>query len=114
MSSSSFSSQKKKLDFEIARLEKITNIKRRFKVVWIPLKQSHIEGKVEKNTITIYSQNIDDALETLQHEFVDCIVCDAIRPYLKLVNVLLSMISNDAYCKKEESVETLLSLCNDK
>lgn len=101
------------LEKELQRLQEITGKCTDFELIWTPTHESYIEGKVEDNTITIYSQGIKQATETLRHEFVDCIVCDAIKPYIKLVNVLLSAISNDAYCKKEESVEALLSLCND-
>ncbi|AIC16836.1 hypothetical protein NVIE_2621 [Nitrososphaera viennensis EN76] len=45
--------------------------------------------------------DVDGALQTLRHEFVDVIVSSAIEPYLKLVNTLLSAISEDAYKKKK-------------
>lgn len=105
-----YMNEKIQLEKELQRLQEITGKCKDFELVWIPKKNSHIEGKVEDNTITIYSQEIKQAIETLRHEFVDYIVCDAIKPYIKLVNVLLSAISRDSYDKKEESVETLLNL----
>ncbi len=102
------------LEKELQRLQELTGKNNNFELVWTPTPDSHIEGKIEDNTITIYSQDIKQATETLRHEFVDYIVCDAIKPYIKLVNVLLSVITKNAYYKKEESVEMLSSLCNDK
>jgi len=84
-----------------------------FDVVWSPQNNSQIEGKVEGNTITIYSENIVDALDTLQHEFVDHMISQAIKPYITLVNSLMSIITKEAYETKEKSVEALLKLIND-
>ncbi len=106
--------EKLQLKKELQRLQKLTGKCKDFELVWIPKRNSHIEGKIKDNTITIYSQGIKQATETLQHEFIDYIVCDAIKPYIKLVNVLLFTISKDAYYAKEESVEMLLSLFNNK
>lgn len=98
------------LEKELERLKARTRIKSNFKVVWSPKMDSKKEGEVVGNTVFIYSMNVDEALQTLRHEFVDIIVSSAIQPYLKLINVLLSTISEDAYKKKEEAVEALLKL----
>lgn len=85
------------------------------KVLWIPKADSVKEGEVVGNTIYIYSTNLADALETLQHEFFDAMISAALRPYLDLINALLSVISEQAYCKKEEVVESLVRMmrCSD-
>lgn len=85
-----------------------------FKVVWLPKSNSQKDGEVVGRTIFVYSQNIDEALQTLRHEFVDAIVSSAVEPYLKLVNSLLSAISEQAYNKKEAVVEALLKLLSDR
>jgi hypothetical protein len=99
---------------ELERLKARTGIKTDFRVVWSPKADSKKEGEVVGNTIFIYSLDVDGALQTLQHEFVEVIVSSAIEPYLKLVNTLLSAISEDAYKKKEKAVEMLLKLLIDK
>ncbi|AIC14495.1 hypothetical protein [Nitrososphaera viennensis] len=96
------------LEKELERLKDRAGIKTEFKVVWSPKSDSENEGKVVGDTI-LYSLDVEEALQTLRHEFVDLIVSSAIQPYLKLVNVLLSEISEDAYKKKEEAVETRLN-----
>lgn len=101
------------LEEELERLKARAAIKTEFKVFWSPKADSKKEGEVVGNTIFIYSLDVDEALQTLRHEFVDIIVSSAIQPYLKLVNVLLSAISEDAYKKKEEAVEMLLKLLVD-
>lgn len=80
-------------------------------VAWVPRIESTKEGEVIGNTIYIYSTSSHMALETLRHEFFDLIVSNAIKPYMNLVNALLSVIGENAYKSKEEAVESLLLLC---
>lgn len=101
------------LEKELERLKARTGMKTDFKVFWSPKVDSTKEGEVVGDSIFVYSLDVAEALQTLRHEFVDVVVSSAIQPYLKLVNVLLSAISEDAYKKKEEVVETLLKLLVD-
>ena len=101
---------KRRLASELNRLQKITGNNQQFDLIWSPQNDSHIEGKVEGNAITIYSENIEDAIDTLQHEFVDYIISQTIKPYVNLVNSLMSIITKDAYETKEDAVESLLRL----
>ncbi len=101
---------KRRLASELNRLQKTTGNNHQFDLVWSPQSDSYIEGRVEENVITIYSENIADAIDTLQHEFVDYIISQAIKPYVNLVNSLMSIITKDAYETKEDVVESLLRL----
>lgn len=101
------------LEKELEKLKARAGMQRNFKVAWLPKADSKKDGEVVGDTIFIYSLDFDEALQTLRHEFVDAVVSSAIEPYLKLVNVLLSAISEVAYKKKEEVVETLLKLLAD-
>ena len=101
---------KRRLASELNRLQKITGNNEKFDLIWSPQNDSDIEGKVEGNAITIYSENIEDAIDTLQHEFVDYIISQAIKPYVTMVNSLMSIITKDAYETKEDAVESLLRL----
>ena len=58
--------------------------------------------------ITIYSEDISTAMDTLRHELVDYITSNAIRPYLKAVSALLSVIGEASCQRKETSAESLL------
>ena len=107
-----YSNQKKLLLTELYRLQRITGYMHNFDVIWSPQSNSQIEGKVEGNIITIYSEDIRDALDTLQHEFVDYVTSQTIKPYITLVNSLMGIITKEAYETKEKSVEALLSLIN--
>jgi hypothetical protein len=80
------------------------------KVLWIPKTDYTKEGEVIGNRIYIYSTNLTDALETLRHEFFDAMICSATSPYLDLINALLRIISEQAYQKKEDAVESLVRM----
>lgn len=98
---------------ELENLEQMTGIKTRYKIIWIPKINSAKEGEVVGNTIYIYSTNFADALETLRHEFFDAMVSAISKPYLDVINALLSVISEMVYQKKEEVVESLVRLVSD-
>ncbi|MCE2506806.1 MAG: hypothetical protein J4F36_10165 [Nitrosopumilaceae archaeon] len=95
---------------ELDRLKKKSGINANFEVLWIPKTTSAKEGEAIGNKIYIYSTNFSDALETLRHEFFDAMICSATTPYLDLINVLLSVISEKAYQKKEDVVESLVRM----
>lgn len=95
---------------ELEKLEQITRIKTECKIVWTPKVESKKEGEVLGKTICIYSCNLKDAIHTLQHEFFDILICRTNKPYVELINALLSIISEKAYLEKEDVVETLVKL----
>jgi len=81
------------LEDELRKLEKSTcNHNKELEIIWIPKLDAKKEGEVIGNTIYIYSTRSQMALETLRHEFFDLIVSNAIKPYMSLVNALLSVI----------------------
>ena len=95
---------------ELEKLEQITGIKTECKIVWIPKVESKKEGEVLGKTICIYSCNLKDAIHTLQHEFFDILICRTNKPYIEIINTLLSIISEKTYQEKEEVVEMLVRI----
>ena len=93
----------------------MTGIETECKISWIPKTESKKEGEVLGKTIHIYSCNLEDAIHTLQHEFFDILVCRTNKPYVEVINTLLSVISEKTYQEKEEVVEILVRLirCSD-
>jgi hypothetical protein len=98
------------LEKELDCLKQKSTTNRNLKVLWIPKTDHTKEGEVIGNTIYVYSANLADALETLRHEFFDAMICTASKPYLDLINALLSVISEQAYSKKEKVVESLVKM----
>ena len=101
------------LERELDRLKQLSDMGKNLRIVWLPSKNSKKEGQVVGRTIYIYSTNIHEALQTLRHEFIDYLICKAIEPYQKLANILLSLISEQAYRKKEKVVEALLRVLDE-
>lgn len=98
------------LKTELASLKRKCGVSNHLDVLWIPKTNFVKEGEVVGNTIYIYSTNFTDALETLRHEFFDALISSVSKPYLDLINALLSVISEKAYQKKEEVVESLVRM----
>ena len=95
---------------ELVKLEKMTGIKTNCSLVWSPKVESKKEGEVLGNTIYVYSCNVDDAINTLRHEFFDALICKTNKPYVQIINTLLSIMSEKIYFEKEEIVEALVRL----
>ena len=95
---------------ELGKLEKMTGIKTKCSLVWNPKVESIKEGEVLGKTIYIYSCNLDDAINTLRHEFFDALICKTNKPYVQIINTLLSIMSEKIYSEKEEIVEILVQL----
>lgn len=79
-------------------------------VNWLPGENEKLHGEVKGNSICIYDEDEEEALQTLKHEFIDYLVSGAIKPYEKLANLLISLFNEDAYAKKEKLVEALCRL----
>ncbi len=101
---------KESLREELDRLKKASGTNADLDVLWIPKADSAKEGEVIGSRIYVYSTDFAGALETLRHEFLDAVVCGAIAPYVELINALLSVISERAYLKKEDAVESLVRM----
>ena len=98
------------LNDELEKLEQITGINTGYKIVWTPKVESKKEGEVLGKTIYIYSCNLEDVIHTLQHEFFDVLISKTNKPYVEIINTLLSTISEKAYREKEDVVEILVRL----
>ena len=83
-----------------------------FVIKWTPKVESAKEGEVKlaEKTICIYSTNLQDALDTLRHEFFEILIYDAQKPHVDLIKILFNIVSIQAYEKKEDMIECLVSL----
>lgn len=104
------------LNDELQSLEKKTGTHTEYTIRWTPKVDSVKEGEVKfsEKTIYIYSTNLQDALDTLRHEFFEILVCNAQKPYVDLIKILFHIVSNQAYENKEEMIECMVSLIADK
>lgn len=106
-------SSSKELIFELTRLQHLFNEGYELKVIWLPnhikySKGRELRGEIIGSTIYIYDKNYEKAKETLKHEFIEYLIEQAIEPYRKLLNTLISIIEEKSYEAKEKVVKALV------
>jgi hypothetical protein len=92
------------LEEELERLKRLLKIGYELKVVWLPNNDSNLSGEVKGETIFIYEEEYDKALETLRHEFLDYAISQVIEPYRQIANKLIMLINEEAYKRKEKLI----------
>ena len=100
----------KKLEDELERLKKILKLGYELKVRWLPNDKLRISGEVKGEYIYVYDEDMEVALETLKHEFLDYAISMIIELYTEVTNKFISIINEDAYKKKERLVNSLIRL----
>jgi hypothetical protein len=102
-----------KLVSELERLKRLTGLGPDLNVIWRPLAGGTLSGEVKDNKVYVYEAEEKKAVETLYHEFLDYCISRAIEPYRKITNKLVSLLNDNAYSTKEETVEGLAKIfCN--
>jgi len=100
------------LEAELEWLKIFFGLGLELKVVWKPGLDGTLSGEVKNNLIYVYEVDEEKAVDTLQHEFLDYCLSQAIEPYKEVTNKLIRMINEEAYRKKERVVEALVKLLN--
>jgi hypothetical protein len=95
---------------ELGRLQQKLGLGYELGVVWLPDSHNRLSGEVKGDQIRIYEDNETKAIETLKHEFLDYLVSKSAEPYEKVANLLIKMINEEAYLRKEKLVEALEAL----
>jgi hypothetical protein len=101
------------LEQALERLKDLTGLGRELKVVWKP-GHSKLAGEVVRNTIHIYVDDPDEALETLAHEFVEYIIARPQKPLLRFINALSLLVREQAYQETDKIAEALSKMLMDK
>jgi len=80
-------------------------------VRWKPHVESRLSGEVVEGIIYVYDEGLRDALETLRHEYLDCILTKKIiDPLTAIVNLFIEDKTREIYRQKERVVEGLSKL----
>jgi hypothetical protein len=98
------------LEEELEKLKRLLKMGYELKVVWLPNGNSSLSGEVKGETIFIYEEEPEKALETLKHEFLDYSISQVIEPYRRIANQLIMLLNEEAYKKKEELIEKLVKI----
>lgn len=95
---------------ELENLKRITGLGSDLSLIWAPDSCNPLSGEVKGSTIYIYDVIERKAMDTLYHEFLDSCVSEAIQPYREVANVMMKLLNEYAYRRKEEIVEGLRRL----
>lgn len=98
------------MEAELSTLKRLSRLGFELKIVWEPSPDGALCGEVKNNTIYVYDDREEKAVETLRHEFLDYCVSQAIEPYKEVTNWLIRKINDDAYRRKEKIVAALVKL----
>lgn len=99
------------LEKEFAKLKKLIPCDDLTAVSWKPQTRGNLSGEVSNRIIYVYDQNLHDAIDTLKHEYVDCVLTrKIINPLIATINLLIQDKAREIYEEKERIVNNLLRL----
>ena len=107
----------KRIEQEFQRLRELFDHGWNLRLCWLPGESESLDGEVRGDTIRIYEKDPAKAISVLRHEFLDYLVCKAVRPYQDLINVqrttvnaVLKELQEEAHREKEKIVEKLKAI----
>ncbi len=100
----------RRLEEELEWLKKLLCHGQELQVKWRPEKNGRLSGEVRGDRIYVYEPDIEAAVETLKHEFVDYAISKVIEPHVQMTNKLVALLNERAYQQKERLVEELVGL----
>jgi len=99
------------LEKQLAKLERLVPHEEALTVRWTPRSQSKVSGEVVDNTIYVYDENPQEAIATLKHEYLDCLLTrKMIEPLIAIVNTFIKLKEGEIYKEKEQIVSILSKL----
>jgi len=105
----------KALEEELKRLQECSHVGNEVNVEWLPgvVKQNNgkkLAEEVCNDTIYVYSRDLQESLELVRHGFVEWMLNQHTRPYLRLINKLITLHEDQQYERKEKIIAALLNL----
>jgi hypothetical protein len=100
------------LSAEFKKINSLMGLDLDLRIIWAPRIDKNLSGEVQGKNILIYEADEDEALKVLRHEVIDYVVCQAIKPYQEMTNMLIKKINEEAYQKKEKMVNAITQLLN--
>lgn len=106
-----------KLKIELEKLKRKVGMGYEVNMKWLPGEVKHHNGKqvteeVIDDTILIYTENPQKAIELVRHGFAEWLLNQHTKPYRQLINKLITLFEEQQYEKKERTVEGLVKLMN--
>jgi hypothetical protein len=99
------------LEEEFARLKRIIPLDDVDTVCWKPELRSSIHGEVVNGTVYVYDTVPQAAVDTLKHEYIDCLLTrKMVDPLITMVNAFIKLKEREVYKEKERIVDYLVKL----
>ena len=99
------------LEEELARLRRMIPFEESLTVCWRPRSHSEVSGEVVGDTVYVYDENGQEAMNTLKHEYLDCLLTrKMVEPLIAMVNTFIKLKEREIYEEKERIVTNLLKL----
>lgn len=96
---------------ELANLKRLVPFDEELTLCWTPRLHSRVSGAVIDSMIFIYDEDPGEAVKTLRHEYLDCLLTrKLVDPLVAMINTLMKMKERDIYKGKERIVNTLSRL----
>lgn len=96
------------LEGEFRRLQKLIPLEEVTHVRLEPMKENKVLGEVTGDTVLVYSDDREEALRVLKHEYLDCLLSRRlIDPLVAVINVMIKIRENEIYQSKEKIVNLL-------
>jgi hypothetical protein len=109
-SKNSYDDTLRRLETELNHLKQKFQMGQELSLEW-SANNGRKSGEVIGTTIHIYEADEAKALDTLRHEFVECVlVNELVAPYKRLINKLIALFEEEMYDRKEKLVERLQEL----
>jgi hypothetical protein len=78
-------------------------------VCWKPNLNAPVLGEIVDCTIFLYDSNIEAAVSTLKHEYLDFYLSKRlISPLISMLNLFIELKTKEVYLEKERVVDSLL------
>ena len=105
----------KELKEELNRLQRRADMGYEVTVEWLPGTVKYHNGKklaelVVGDTILIFKEDPEEALELVRHGFAEWILNQHTKPYRQFIDKLITLFEEQQYEKKEKTVESLMNL----
>jgi hypothetical protein len=99
------------LESELGKLEAAIPYDGISSIVWKPGKEGKLAGEVSNGTIYVYDEDLNAAIDTLKHEYIDCYLTRKIvNPLTALVNLFVEDKTREIYKQKERIVDVFSRL----
>ena len=109
----------KRIEKELDKLKTRFNCGFELKLIFLPGKSRindygiPLSGEIQNNIILIYESDLNKALDTLRHEFIEYLIHSITCSYLDIINSQNKIIEKLLYLQREKIINKLTKIIPD-